>query len=200
MIIGLTGRRGVGKTELTNFLTLTQGFTRVHPFEPGKVATRAYFEYLSATPQEAFEMTSGSLKDVPSGYLPRINDPDHGRPGENYSPRYFMERFGYFMGVDMGPAWTLKPAIAQVLKDNPFTDIIVESIVYEADALREMGGVVIGIERPDANVVGLKSDTEVAGIKCDAVIENTGTLDSLFENANFVIDRLRRMQMMRKAS
>lgn len=168
MIIGLTGKRNVGKSQAAGFL-VEVGFVRAHPFTGGKIASIAYFEHLGASRDEAERMVFSDLKDQPSEYLP-------GRS----TPRFWMERLGRFMGVDMGPDWTLGAELAAITRTDPGADIVAESIVYEAPQLRAAGGIIVRITRPGHHgPTGENTDKAEAGINADVEIVNDGSLEDL---------------------
>lgn len=170
-IIGLAGRRGVGKSEIAKHMIKAQGFMTVHPFSAGKAAVRGYLTFLGADEDTAWRMTEGNLKDTPSGLLPLRDD----ESGLHYDCRHFMERFGSFMGVDMGSDWTLGAALRKFGSDNPNARIVVESIVYEAEVLRSLGGLIIRIDGPENGVVGVKTDEATSLIIPDAIFYNPRT-------------------------
>jgi len=168
-VIGLTGRRHVGKSTAADHLVEVFGFARVHPLEGGKVAAIAYFEHLGAPACEARRMVYGDLRDVPSPYLPG-----------NALPRTFLEKFGHFMGVDMGSDWTLGSELARVWRDNPGRPVVVESVVYEAQAILAAGGVIVRIARPGHDgPAGIRSDRAEAAVDAAATIINNGDLPKL---------------------
>lgn len=163
IIIGLAGRRGVGKSLIAQHLVEEHGFQRAHPFDGGKAACIGYFTHLGATSEEAHEMVFGRLKDQPSEILPG-----------NATPRYFMERFGKFLGVQLGPDWTIGAEINSIIEKNPEARLVVESIVYEAPILRDRGGHVMMITRPSVDVVGLETDEATRAIVPDSEFLNDG--------------------------
>lgn len=168
MLIGFTGKRGVGKSEAATFLQ-ELGYVRAHAFEAGKAATEAYFEHLGATADIASAMVYGGLRDLPSPLLPG-----------NQTPRFFMEKFGKFMGTTLGPEWTLGVAIRRIQNQRAWADIVVESVVYEAELFRELKGTIVRIVRPDSTgPVGLETDLFEATIEADVTIVNDGSLDEL---------------------
>jgi len=183
-IIGLKGRRQVGKSKVADHLVQNHGFTRVHPFDGGKVACRAYFMHLGADEETAWRMTDGDLKDVPSPILPILTNPDHAIPvkceiGEHYMPRFFMEKFGRCMGVEMGPDWTIGKELQLHLEASSGEEkrLVVESIVYEADQLRALGGKIIEVTRAVEGAespVGLETDRFGANVVPDFHFENSG--------------------------
>lgn len=156
-MIGLTGLRNVGKSTVAELLEREYGFVRIHAFEAGKRAAQAWFEYLGLPGER---MVYGDLKDKPHPSLP-------GR----VAPRYFLERFGHFMGEDMGITWTLGLEIDKARRDAPGRPIVVESVVYEAGWFKRQGGTVWRLERPGhAGPVGVASDGAQAAIKADMTI------------------------------
>jgi hypothetical protein len=164
LIIGLTGKRQVGKSVITKYLKREHGFVSVHPFNGGKAACRALYEHYGASPQEAWEMTDGSLKDTPSSYLPG------GVPS-----RFFMEELGRFMGQDLGLEWTLGKEIELAMARDPNVRIIAESIAYEEPLLRKLGGHIFEVTRSlcdPAAVTAHRTDKGVAGIIPDGSFAN----------------------------
>jgi hypothetical protein len=168
-VIGLAGKRHVGKTTAANYLVECLGFARVHPLDGGKVAAVAYFEHLGAPPEIARRMAFGDLRDQPSPYLP-----------DNALPRLFLEKFGRFMGVTMGSAWTLGKEMERVWRVAPLQPLVVESVVYEPAAIRAVGGKIVRIVRPDHDgPAGVESDSVQAAIEVDAEIVNDGDIPRL---------------------
>lgn len=168
-LIGLTGKRGVGKSTAAGHLVDVYGFTRAHPLAGGKEAAASYFRHLGAGMIDADRMVHGAQRDQPSPLLPG-----------NATPRYFLERFGRFMGDTLGPDWTIGAEIARHRRVNPACPLVVESVVYEAAVIRAHGGVIVRIERPGhAGPEGIESDAAQATIEADATIVNSGDLAQL---------------------
>jgi len=166
LIIGLSGRRGVGKSRVANHLVERHGFLRIHPFQGGKAACVGYFVHVGATPDEAARMVNGDLKDLACPLLP-----------DNQTPRFFMEKLGQFMGVQMGPEWTIGQEVRLAFEQNPNVRLIAESIVYEVDVIRKMNGVIVEIVRDGSTISGLETDKATALITPDIRFQNNG--DSL---------------------
>lgn len=192
MIIGLAGKRQVGKSHIADHLVRNFGFSRVHPFDGGKAACRGYFTYLGADEDTARRMTDGDLKDMPSPLLPVICDPEHGVPGTHYAPRFYMEKSGQFHGVQLGPEWTIgaDPRFRPERR-GPGDRYVIESIVYEAEELHRLGGIIIRIDRPDTEgPAGVMSDRVGAAIVPDFVFCNEEEgLDRLYENFDAFLAR-----------
>lgn len=167
VMIGLTGKRNVGKSTAADIFE-AHGFSRVHAFDAGKEAAETYFAYVTNDGERAERMVWGDLKDVPCADLPG-----------GVAPRYFLERFGKFMGVDMGVDWTLAMEIAAARRDAPGAPIVIESVVYEADWFRRQGGMIVRLERPGfVGPEGIESDEAQAVIAADRVV-SASTLEDL---------------------
>jgi hypothetical protein len=157
VMIGLTGKRNVGKSTVAELLEEEFGFERIHAFDAGKEAVVAWFDAIGG---DGERMVYGDLKDVPSHLL----------PGE-VAPRFFLEKFGHFMGAVMGVEWTLGLEIARARARNPRAPIVVESLVYEAPWFKAQGGTVWRLERPGhEGPAGVESDAVQALIEADVTI------------------------------
>lgn len=168
MKIGLTGKRHVGKSTAANVLE-EHGFIKAHAFDGGKAATYAYFIHLGMTDEMAWESVYGRLRDIPNEYLPNRS-----------TPRYFMEKFGKWMGVELGCEWTLGAELDRIEREYPSAPIVVESVVYEAALFRERGGIIIRVTRPDhEGVAGMETDAAQSSIMADMEIINDGSLEEL---------------------
>lgn len=179
LMIGLTGRRNVGKSTLANLLEAEFGFDKIHAFDSGKHASEKWFTEVTGDPAIAYRMVWDDLKDKPSSLLPG---------GE--SPRYFMEKFGHFMGTVMGVDWTLGVEIKKARARSPRSPIVVESVVYEAPWFRKQGGIVVRLERPDFIApTGVESDGVQALIKADVSV-TARSIPELEEKGRSLIRRL----------
>lgn len=178
-LIGFTGKRNVGKSTAARHLVENYRFSSIHAFGGGKAAAYEYFGYLTGDYSLANRMVYGDLKDVPSHFL----------PGE-VAPRHFLERFGKFMGIEMGVPWTLGMEIDRARRFHPQARIVCESIVYEVDYFRECGGVVIRLERPDhEGPTGCESDEAQAAIVADITI-SARSVESLLSQVESAVHRL----------
>ena len=177
VMIGLTGKRNVGKSTVANMLESDYGFNKVHAFESGKEAACTYFAEVTGDMDLAVRMVHGDLKDKPSPYLPG-----------NVEPRHFLERFGQFMGVDMGIEWTLAMELRRAARTHPRAPIVVESVVYEAGWFKARGGVVLRLLRPGhEGPVGVSSDKAQATVDADFTIAACD-VDELLDKARYVVE------------
>lgn len=170
IILGLAGLRRAGKSTAADHLVEKHGFIRLHPFDGGKAAARAYYTHVGIDEDTAWRMTDGDLKDTPCDKLPG-----------NATSRDFMEPFGKFMGVAMGPDWTIG---RELLRHQALGHerIIAESVVYEDKVLRDMGGVIWRLNKKGREpVAGLETDAYTMAMTCDLELDNDGTMEELYE-------------------
>jgi hypothetical protein len=173
LMIGLTGKRNVGKSTVAEYLESHYGFERIHAFDAGKIAAAAWFKAMGLPGRE---MVYGPLKDKPCADLPG-----------NASPRYFLERFGHFMGAEMGVEWTLAMEVAAARRRAPRAPIVVESVVYEAPWFKRAGGQIWRLERPGhEGPAGVASDSVQAGIEADVLL-SADTVDELLTKVRRVM-------------
>ena len=179
MLLGFTGTRGAGKTTIANLLVEHFGFTKLHAFGPGKAATVAYFQHLGIDPATAYRCVYGDLKDVEHPLI----------PGDGL-PRTFMEEFGKFMGVTLGPDYTLGAEIARAKRVDPKAKFVIESVVYEAAYFKKLGGFIIRVERAqnEGKIVGMHTDDAVNKLIADFRFSNNSDdmAETLLQLGNLV--------------
>lgn len=178
LIIGFTGRRGVGKSEAARVVHSMGGFSLLHTFGIGKLMTIAYFMGIGYSQEDAKEMVDGKYKRFPAMKMPA-----------QVTPQWFMERFGHFMGVELGPEFTIGVWFNKYMELYPENNIVLESIVYEANWVRQQYGPrfkLIRITRLAIDEVNPLSDAGVARIIPDFTINNNGTL----EEFQFKVDKM----------
>ncbi len=179
ILLGITGKRNVGKSTVATLLEERYGFARAHAFDGGKTAAVTYFGYITGDYDVAHRMVYGDLKDKPSTHLPG-----------GVAPRFFLEKFGHFMGVTMGVEWTLAMEIARIRKLTPNAPIVVESLVYEAPWFKAQGGFVLRLERPDFDgPAGIESDSVQAGVEANYTI-SAPSVSVLEREAYWLADKL----------
>lgn len=169
-IIGLTGKRGVGKTEVAKALQ-ERGYVDAHPIEGGKRMAVTFYQYLGADEETATRMVHGDLKDAPSPILPG-----------GVASRYFLEHLGFFL-QRLGHDWTIGAEIARQ-KRMGATKIVVSSVVYEEATVRSQGAKIVKVVRPrHKSPAGEKTDKAVDAIIPDITITNDGDVDALHRKA-----------------
>lgn len=101
----------------------------------------------------------------------------------HYTSRHVMERLGSFLGVDLGPEWTLNAEISRSARvDGESANKVVESIVYEAAHLPDVPGLALVRVTSDREVPieSPESDAFIQTLEEDAVFHNDFSgIDSL---------------------
>lgn len=164
-IIGFVGWSGAGKSAAVNLLIARRGFVRLHA---GQAVKRAIVAGWGLSDRQV----DGDLRDVPAAELGGI------------IPRYFLEEIGR-AATDAAPLATgleLKRRIDRVMKDS-VAKIVVDGIrrQSETDAVRNSGGMIIRIEGRAALDADKPMDVIQAAITADAMIDNNGSIDDLWD-------------------
>lgn len=162
-IIGLAGFRRSGKSEIAKHMIEKHGFRSVHPFGMWKKALITLYTEIGISHDQAVAMVDGHLKDTSCPDLPN-----------GASSRFLMEELGNFTGTKLGPEWTIGLAIKGILDKEPNAKLIVESIVYEADVIDDLGGHIIMVDRPGQEGQGHKTDAATRLIQPHSTFLNDG--------------------------
>lgn len=169
-IIGLTGKRGVGKSEVAKALE-AHGYVDAHPIEGGKRMAVTFYEYLGIESDRAARMVFGDLKDEPCADLPG-----------GVTSRYFLEHLGHFL-MKLGHEWTIGAELKRQ-KRMGATKIVVSSVVYEEATVRAQGAKIVKVVRPKhKGPVGDKTDKAVDTIVPDMTLTNDGDVETLRRKA-----------------
>lgn len=160
--IAFTGRRNVGKSTAVHHLEKL-GFVQIHAFTGGKLASVVLLDHILEQTEytaKGYRMCFGDLKDVPCPALPG-----------GVAPRKFMEDFGKFMGVGLGVEWTLKAEVERAERIyGKDVNLAVDSMIYESDYWKAVGGVIVRMERPDfEGQPAVDSDADQAAVRHDFV-------------------------------
>jgi len=161
LIIGLTGAAGSGKSAAAEFLRTVHGFRHTRFAGPLKAMIHAL-----GVPWECID---GDRKEEPLALL------------GGATARVAMQTLGTEWGRELihPDIWVRAWQVSLPMDDTP---IVVDDVRFanESDIVREMGGVVIEIKRPDLFMSegGHASEAGLAG-EPDYVITNDGTLDDL---------------------
>lgn len=158
-LLGITGKAGAGKSTAADYL-VSRGWVRVKMADPLKNMMRAMG--LSDRHIE------GDLKEVPCPLL------------QGKTPRYAMQTLGTEWGRQMiGPeVWTelARREIALCMAQG--LDVVVDDVRFENEAavIRELGGMVLQIERGGVDTGTHASE---AGVMPDLTYRNDATIPAL---------------------
>lgn len=175
-LIGLAAKAQSGKTTVANMLISQYGYSHVSFAEP----IRQFIADLTGITRDDLEKA-----EIKEAVIPWI-----GR-----SPRYMMQTLGTEWGRDtiLADFW-IKRAMRQV---NDLSWARMPSVISdvrfdnEAKAIREAGGFVIHLVRPDALVVASHaSEAGVSRESTDYTIVNDGTLEDLGHKVQAVMSQL----------
>lgn len=171
MIIGLSGKRGVGKTALANYLHRHHGFTVVS--------------------------FAGPLKKLAEDLYPGISKAPKEKPFASYdwTPREFMVRLGDFMRYHEQDYW-LNRGLEVISKPGRwvFDDVRFKN---EAEALKKSGAKLVRINRyekdnPYGRNLDIPSETELDDYGFDHVIEDcvNNSLKQLYNEGDVMLKTL----------
>ncbi len=169
-LIGISGNKGVGKDTVANHLVNIFGFQRYSFADPIKRCLTDMFD----VPRSLFD--DPSLKETPSPLL-------MGR-----SPRYLMQTLGTEWGRDMviSDLWVrLMLRHVETAQSRGTRYFVVPDVRFdgEAQAIKDAGGIIWEVTRPDPTYGTGDSHRSEAGIDrqyVDTVIENSSTMHMLF--------------------
>ena len=139
MIITLTGRAGVGKTTIAKILCTDHGFQRISFAAPFKAMLRALYVEMDVPYDEVNRRLAGGDKESPDPWL-----------GGN-TPRHAMQTLGTEWGRKcMGEDFWIQ-VWERAVGTSGAQRIVVDDCRFtnEAEAVRKLGGVVIGLRRCD---------------------------------------------------
>lgn len=171
MIIGLSGYKGSGKDTAGQYLVEHYGFERRAFADKVKEATEA----LLGVPRPVQETWKNETEvqvavlDFSGPYqLPRIL--------EQVSFRHFLQRVGTEMGRNIfGEDFWIDQVLH--LSTSPLRDIVISDCRFsnEVDRIRNLGGKVVRIDRPDL----MPKDTHVSEQlpDCDYILINESSLE-----------------------
>jgi hypothetical protein len=174
MIIGLAGFARTGKDTVANHLVRTYGFGR-----------RAF-----ADPMREALYRLDPIVETPNAYWSSLRDYVDVFGWERLkevSPdaRGLMQRMGTEVGREMfGQNFWVDLAMKNLPNNTVFSDV---RFPNEADAIRERGGVIWQVSRPNVEAANDHvSESALAGYEFDRVINNSGSLNEL----SFKVDRV----------
>ena len=168
MIIGITGRKSSGKDTAADFILHHPGYedwARVKFADGLKTMLKSFLEYTGVDEKTIERMIEGDLKEVPCDQLC------------GKTPRFAMQTLGTEWGRQMigDTIWVDATKDRCEQFDNcTITDVRFEN---EVDALHEMGGKLIKINRPNNPETDHHlSEAFFDHLKADYQIENDGKI------------------------
>lgn len=175
MIIAFTGLAGSGKTTVADYVVSEHGFKK-HNFKDGLVA-----EMLDNLPDVLNE-----LKDT---YACTLDELFKEKPP---TMRALMQNYGTEVRRGDDKDYWVKRWCEGLFDSHYVVDDV--RFVNEARAVRDRGGIIVRVSRPDRNSNGYKhtSETEQSEIEPDfTIISNTGDLEGLYKQIEHVIHTLK---------
>ena len=175
MIIGISGKRGVGKTLAANHIATNHKFKIVSFAQPLKDMAKTMFPFTEA------DLTNPTKKEKPFR-------------GHDWSPREFLIHLGEFQRFHQNDYWLAKGIDA--CNDHVKNNYVFDDVRYknEAEAIKKLGGVLLRIERyekhnPYGKNLDTPSETDLDDFGFDYTVEkmwNT-TQEDLFRQADAFI-------------
>lgn len=157
MILGISGKRGVGKTLAASHLVKNHGFKSVSFAKPLKDMAKTMFPFTEA------DMTVPKRKEGPW----RRHD---------WSPREFLIHLGEFMRFHEHDYW-LNRGMAECV-DPVKNNYVFDDVRYknEADSIKAAGGVLLRVERytkqnPYGKDLDTPSETDLDAFTFDYTVE-----------------------------
>lgn len=172
MIVGLSGYARSGKDTFGGLLVQHHDFDRVAFADKLKdtlydLDPDTWVELEDDTP-----VFTDSLRAVVDGY-------GWEWAKEHTGCRALLQRLGVSVREHIGENTWVDAALQDV---DPVARTVITDVRFpnEADAIRERGGVLVRIRRPQTGAVNAHvSETALDGYRFDYVIENSGTIDNL---------------------
>lgn len=173
-IIGIAGKARVGKDTVAKYLWTAYGYTRVAFADPLKVAAQAIF---GLTSEQTWD---DDLKEVPIPYW-------------GYSPRQLFQLLGSdcvkpVFGADI---WARHMHLN--LLALPEDDLVIPDVRFEQEAayIRNMGGTILHLTRPDAPAVNPHASEDGIVLRLlDVTLVNDGSLQDLYQEVDRVLRSL----------
>lgn len=164
-VIGLTGVAGSGKDTVRTMLE-AQGYTGISFADPMRAMLAQLLEH-AGLPEEW--LTDRSRKEEPIPWL-------------GFSYRQMAQTLGTEWGRALHPDFWVRIAAMSMGSFPEGFRFVISDVRFENEAklVRDMGGVIWRIERPGIEAVRAHvSETALASIEADAVLDNSGTLQAL---------------------
>lgn len=165
-ILGVTGFKRSGKSEIRKYLVRTYGFTVIPMAKPLKDMLQVG---LGLTDEEV----SGSLKEVPCEAL------------GDQTPRHAMQTLGTEWGRMMihDKLWVSRWKVNAL---EATSDVVADDVRFqnESDAIRDLGGKILRVTRPGSKATAHPSEQALEDLTVDCSIWNAGTLADLHRSVD----------------
>lgn len=181
MVIGITGRKRSGKDTVAAHFVSNHSYVRYQIAGPLKRALCELYGW------DINILEDGSDKekvDPEYGVSPREAAQFMGAEFNKYMSNHYPE-YGQITNTKL----YLK-RMKQFVAKNPKLDIVIPDVrmPFTAEAIREMGGIMLRIERgKGANTDGHDTEKYIDTIEVDHVILNDGTIEQLLHRADFIL-------------
>lgn len=183
-IIGLSGAAGSGKSTAACHLE-DAGFSRIRIIGALKAMMRAYYAYCGLPESEIERRIEGDMKEQPDPLLCGA------------TPRYAMQTLGTEWGRQMisPDLWmtSWRAAVLSAIREGKY--VVTEDVRFadEADAIRELGGIVVRIEGQSRRDAGSAHASEnVAAVTPDEIIFNDASIAELHRKVADVAQKMMR--------
>ena len=172
--IGIAGKANAGKTTAANYIADKYDFRRVAFADPLKKGLA--------------EFTGLPLRMFYDQNIKNIDIPEY----NNTSLRYMMQFVGTECFRDnFGENFWINRMLLEIenLSKEGIDNIVIDDIRFkeEAEMVKELGGYVIFITRPDENTIRSSHRSEALKVKHDYHIDNDGDLSKLFAVVDFLV-------------
>lgn len=171
-VIALGGRKYVGKTTAADYLH-RKGYAKIGFADPIRRMLYTLYTDMGISPNYAHRMTYGDKKEEP---YEELNGLSHRNLAETLGTEWGRHCNGSsFWSV----IWETK--VKRAL-DQGHYGIVCDDLRFQNETffVRELGGIVVRIKRPEAEVGQAMHQSDAAEFEPDAVIWNDGSLDDLY--------------------
>lgn len=174
-LIGIYSPRAQsGKSTITRTLVEARGFTVLKFAAPLKDMVRGLLGSMGFDREATERMVEGDLKEqIVPGF-------------KTVTPRHLMQTLGTDWGREAVDADLWTKVVVEKIKRLGDADIVIDDLRFpnEYDALDSLGGTLVRVERPGAELVGSpRYEGLLEERSFDVEIHNVGTLDDLRRKA-----------------
>lgn len=182
IVIGLTGLKGAGKSEIARRLRLHHHFERARFAGALKEMFRAFLLYRGIHPNDIERAIEGDWKETDLHFL------------GGKSPRFFMQRLGTEFGRDLidPNLWVdsevdrIRALAGSSTRREP-PRFVFEDVRFpnEVEAIRRLGGSIWEVQRP--GLTRSEHESEQLQTTPDVVLHNNGPISYLFAQVDAFI-------------